>query len=503
MLNFLVAGLFSVHSTFHINQKSMFRIIPIALFCLLAYISNGQTASEDKINNANKALAFLNRITDMNKSGNRAFTLKFDTLSIFFAGPEEPESLVSTMPVTYDAWGRIKDARIIEAGFEDYYQYRYNYTGDDNRFSHLDYYLHSGGEEHYAGVQIHLYDDHGRLISSRELDKDNQLIYGDSLSLEFNGLGQIVFYEYLYFQLGRWNSGGKVYDVQYSGQDIVGYNADEAERGHSGKDTIVSYRYEDVRFLNDDSSILFPDFDEFFEIDSLGVDNFFLSSRDAAKAYVKQPVQYLKYRTDGSGALVQSAVYDPDKFISIISDPNGKEIYRIEYSFDGQGRLKGIHKVETGQVPEVSTFEYNELGRMARYIFTSDSVNFRVNNLYVTDDKDRLSEYYQNLEDTNNSITNILRFGYRGENKTYTGSILEACVFPNPAGHAIYIKTPQSIYQEMQVSMMGNDGRLVFSGRINFTAGVGSIPVAKVPPGTYLLLIKDGKKAYKATVVII
>jgi hypothetical protein len=38
-----------------------------------------------------------------------------------------------------------------------------------------------------------------------------------------------------------------------------------------------------VAFLNDDYSILFPDFNEWFEMDSLGTDNYFFSREDAAQ----------------------------------------------------------------------------------------------------------------------------------------------------------------------------------------------------------------------------
>ncbi len=482
----------------------MYKIFPILFSCLIINASGAQSLKEKLFNSPRQCISLLNSLEKVNNAGFRAFTMRFDTLSILFSDPDSPESLVSTMPVTYDASGRVKETKVINAGADDFFIYRYHYIGSDNRFSTLEYFLHSGGTEQYAGVQIHLYDSHGRLISSKELDKNNNLIYGDSLTIEYNATGQIEFYEYLFFQQGKWNLGRRVSNVLYNGPNLISYITTEVEKGHGDADTAVPYLYDDVIFINDDPSILFPDFDEFFEIDSLGVNDFFLSRDDAAPVYIKQPVKYLKYRMDGTGALVEMAEYASDDFLSRVNDVAGNEKYRVEYTFDGVGRLKKIHKSATGSIPEISTFEYNELGRIARYEFTSDSLSFMANSIYITDAKERLREYYQNLQDTHNSITNILRFGYKDGQVSNNQQILEAGVFPNPASNTIHINLPQSSGRELPVKIFDTMGKMVYSGMTRADNRACTLTLDKnIPAGIYVLWINDGQLRYRATIVLI
>lgn len=434
-------------------------------------------------------------IQEHEKRSGESFTMKFDTLSFFLVEEQSSENLINRIVVDYDSEGRVSEANLFLSGGTDTFKYVYHYQGSFARFSTMDYFQLVNSQAKFLGIQRHLYDAGGRLISSIEYDDQNNIIYGDSLSISYDDQSRINYYEYLYFELGRWKTGKKTDSIVYREDIPVSYNLTEVETGKSGKDTLVAYRYEDVAFLKDDFSFLFPDFDEWFEMDSLGVDRFFLSGEDASKDYVKSPIQFNKFKLNTSGTpgqLVMSADYiTGDQILSQVSDSTGQELYSIGYRQDEEGRLTEMLTTYPATSPRVASFEYNKFGRISEYRVVSDLEDLQEILNYSVDAQGQLRVFDQKIRNESLEIRNLLKFGYRTtiDKKKLSESHLSA--FPNPATAEITVRIPAGMSQEASASVFNALGEKQAVRYKEGGVGEVRIKVGHLPSGIYVIILED------------
>ena len=448
---------------------------------------------------ANRLPGMIDEMKQIKSGDERSFMLNFDTLSIYFSDDELPRTLVSQVIVTYDSRGRVEEATIKNKGIADYYVYYYHYLGNQSRFSSLDYYLFQDDQKVFKGVQRHLYNSQNRLISSIEFDANQNIIYGDSLAIEYDGLERIRHYEYLYFQEGKWNIGKRVFDIEYDQNKIFQFSSSEWEDDSSGKTILNDYIFENVAFLNDDYSILFPDFNEWFEMDSLGTDNYFFSREDAAQKYVKQPIDFQKFKRKSNGnkgEMVLSAFSkSSDDISSTISDSSGQTLYSIEYKWDDKNRLSRIIQA-SGLTQATSLFEYNDLGRISYYRMTAPQKKIEEKLEYVLDSKGRLIEFNQNIIEDALLFNNILRFGYKATSDYHHIKQYPIHVFPNPATSHVTLLLPKHLSQSFQIFLFDCNGKKLMS-----IPSTEPIPIESLSPGAYFVQVIDQSGIYHTNFV--
>ncbi len=448
---------------------------------------------------ANRLPALIDEMKQIKSGDERTFLLNFDTLSIYFSDDELPETLVSQVIVTYDSRGRVEEATIKNKDIADYYVYYYHYLGNQTRFSTMDYYLFKDDQKVFKGVQRHLYDPQNRLISSIEYDEKHNIVYGDSLAIEYDGLERIRHYEYLYFQEGKWNIGKRVFDIEYNQNKLTRFSSSEWVDDSSGGRILHDYIYENVVFLKDDYSILFPDFNEWFEMDSLGIDNYFFSREDAAQKYVKQPIDFQKFnrKSNGTkGSMVLSALsVSSDDISSTVSDSSGQTLYKLEYKWDNKNRLSRV--IQTfGLTQATSLFEYNDLERISYYRMTAPQKKVEEKLEYVLDSKGRLIEFNQNVVEDALVINNILRFGYKATSDNHSMRLSPFQVFPNPATGHVTLLLPKHLSESFQIFLFDCNGKMLMS--LPYTE---SIPIESLTPGAYFVQVIDQSGIYHTNFV--
>ncbi len=472
-------------------------------------MSQLHSQSETSINPAKfhrKISELIQKAVEENVNDSRVFKMKFDTLYLLFADQLSPGELVTTILIEYDDQGRIESAKLINEDDEDNYNYYYNYDGNQTRFSLLDFFIVENGIETYDGYQLHNYDQNNTLIASKEFSKEGDLIYGDSLNITYNGNNQITGHGTYVYQEGAWHLRRGTYDIQYNGDLITSYYAVVGELTDEGKDTLITYMYTDVVFNKNDPSFLFRDIFELFEIDSAGVDDFFLSREDAIQYFQDRPIQYNKYRIDGVShpdTLIETSIFtETDHVETIIKDQQGDEVYNIHYYFDNEERLNGLIYIIGGDTTNHLTITYNEHDRV-QTITSENSIQVYVeDNIYKTNVIGNLIEYRQDIEiDQVNEFSTILRFGYRTTASSKNISTTFLNVYPNPADHYIQIDIPVKGSSTYDLSIFDISGKNVLYGSVSVVNGKLNLNVDNLVPGVYHLTLDSGSHRWMSRFV--
>ena len=478
---------------------SKYLLLIISLFSTVQLFSQSQSAKEKLIIH-NKLSKLISEAINLKYTSDRSFKMKFDTLYLLLADHPNAGELVTTVVVEYDGKGRISSAKINNESDEDY-NYYYKYKGDESRFSTMDYFLLENGIERYDGFQSHLYNIKGTLISSKEFTKDNELVYADSLNITFDSNERVTSQTYLFYQGGAWNKGSRIYNVQYNGDAVIKYSKEEEEYTQQGNDTIIDYLYDDLVFLNNDQSFLFKGIQEFFEIDSAGVDNFFLSREDAAQFYVNRPIQYKKYLLDGvtqPPLLFEKCVFEKTDLIrTIVQTSFSTEIYQIHYGLNDDNKLDRYYFKILGDTSEFAFFKYNEHGRISEITYESDQMHSQEFDNYVKDDQDRLVEFRQDIIfDFLSGYSTILKFGYRGPASIIGEDVQTTLLYPNPADKQLILEIPSQINSLINYTIIDCHGKNLLSGKVLSGDEQITLSVGDLIPGTYQVVLNSKDKKW-------
>ncbi len=478
---------------------SKYLLLIISLFSTVQLFSQSQTAKEKLIIH-NKFSKLISEAVNLKNTSDRSFKMKFDTLYLLLADHPNAGELVTTVVVEYDGNGRISSAKINNESDEDY-NYYYKYKGDESRFSKMDYFLLENGIEKYDGFQTHLYNIKGTLISSKEFTKDNELVYADSLNITFDSNQRVTSQTYLFYQGGAWNKGSRIYNVQYNGDAVLKYSKEEEEYTQQGNDTIINYSYDDLVFLNNDQSFLFKGIQEFFEIDSAGVDHFFLSREDAAQFYVNRPIQYKKYLLDGvtqPPLLFEKCVFEKTDMIrTIVQTSFSTEIYQIHYGFNDDNKLDRYYFKILGDTSELAFFKYNEHGRISEITYESNQMHSQEFDDYVKDDQDRLIEYRQDIIiDFLSGYSTILRFGYKGAASVNEENNKTTMAYPNPADKQIVLEIPSKTNSLLYYTIIDSNGKNVLAGKVFSGTEHATLNVGTLIQGTYQVVLNSKEQRW-------
>lgn len=366
-----------------------------------------------------------------------------------------------------------------------------------------------------AGVEVvdftvhYNYDQADELIAYIEYDKNNKIVYGDSLEYSFNGSNfeSFRFLSYQGEQYG-WEPSDYIFNMKYINNELTAFEKSEYFRFE--EDIIeIRNKYENVTFYENEESTLFKSIFEYGVFDSATITKNILSVSNAATTALPSPMAYDKYYFD-----YDSASYVPQQksvatqinnvlTLKLYNNIDTVDLLNTDiFTFNGMGQLTNNTTLFNNS-EQVYIYEYNDHGHLSSF---TEALNGNPNSSgqyeYIVDNDGNLIEYILNGQSSIfGSYRDRYQFIYNEimiTSRINPESILT--IHPNPVKQCFSIDMPGiKTNQELSYIIMDLQGRVVLKNKISDPFN--TIDVSRLSSGFYLVNVSSGEKMYSSGMI--
>jgi|GEM_PF-3653227 len=442
----------------------------------------------------------VNSVNERQLSGQRDFTMRFDTMFFYYGNQSSQPQLLFTMIPTYDDLGRVSENLGLSETDGDM-TIRYFYNGDETRFSHAEIYADINGQLILTGTTRNIFNSRGALVSVMETDTEGEISYADSCDIVYDGQDRITGYRLLSFvpnsSGGEWTEWYNLNSITYSNDSIVSYIRRESFIDETGQDPNEYLLYKSAKFFRNKVDFLFPDIENSWNLDYTTVDQVFLSQKDYLDYTLNSPVSYEKFQLDQSwnpADLIEDAKYDDNGASLLITLTAGQDTTLVLYDFDDDDKVDYYYYISNGILYRSDGISYNEHGRISLILSSFAGQDRFWNYFYTIDEEGRLTEFKEFFISPETRWEQTLRFGYKNTAGSIRQTAASLDIFPNPASACVTVSLPENLSAGYRIAVRDASGRPVAVGA---KAGPGCvIDTERLVPGAYFVEITDGATRY-------
>lgn len=439
----------------------------------------------------------VNKTNITSSSGQRDFSTYFDTLISYVSLKPDPYSLQSNLIVERDEQKRIISATY-RAEDDDKYNFsnKYEYSGNENKFSKAFIFRLEGDEEIFEYTLINRYSPDGKLIFSSRTTENGVPFHTDSLAIGYNSLNQIESCILYTLRDQSWRQSGVVCNIKYENDEITEFIRRESFEDLSNLDSTEFYKYENTIFYENNYSYLIGDLVPHYIADSSHLELYF-GDFNNVQSYIYAPISYNRYRLQNNNnppELIDTKRFTITDHLNTIYE-SGNVIDSTNHYFNEDGKLYLVEFFKNSNLWQRDSIVYNDQGRTSRIYYDLNGTLYTQSYDYLVDTEGRLEEFTDSFDQPVNSYSIKKIFKIRGVADIEKKEIISLNIYPNPTSDIIELNF-NNLNSSSQIITNITDisGNVVQTDIHKTNESKTFLNVKNLSPGMYQIMSSDGTK---------